>query len=99
MATLSINGQTIPATPGVSIFDHAERLGVRVPTSCHKQGKCKECLVEVVEGMHLLSPPALQEMHLNAPFRLSCQALAASGAGTIRCHTMRRGRMRIERRA
>ena len=41
---------------GVSLFEQAEALGIDVPTSCRKQGKCKECMVEVVEGMELLSP-------------------------------------------
>ena len=49
-ATLTLNGQTTAAVPGLTLFEHAERLGVRVPTSCRKQGKCKECLVEVTEG-------------------------------------------------
>jgi len=46
-ATLTINGHSVEANPASSIFDHAETLGVRVPTSCHKQGKCRECMVEV----------------------------------------------------
>ena len=47
---LVINSQPIAAPAGPSLFDYAERLGVRVPTSCRKQGKCRECLVEVIEG-------------------------------------------------
>src|SRR5271157_4428302 len=71
-ATLTINGHTTEATAGVSLFDHAERLGVRVRTSCQKQGKCRECMVEVVEGMECLSPPTSSEQHLSGNFRLSC---------------------------
>ena len=48
-------------------------MGIRVPTSCRKQGKCKECLVEVTEGMKLLSPRAPEEVHLGQNFRLSCR--------------------------
>ena len=67
-ATLTINGQTTAAVPGLSLFEHAERLGVRVPTSCKKQGKCKECLVEVDGGpWTLLSPPTPEEQHLQGP--------------------------------
>ncbi len=98
-ATLTINGQTTAATPEVSLFDHAERLGVRVPTSCMKQGKCRECMVEVVEGMGCLSPRTTPEQHLSGPFRLSCQTSVVCDGGQVRCHTMRRGHMRIERRA
>ncbi len=96
---LTINGQSIEARGGQSLFDYAEALGVDVPTSCRKQGKCKECMVEVVEGMDALSPIAEAERHLKGNFRLSCQACVAAAEGNVRCHTMRRGQMRIERRA
>jgi uncharacterized 2Fe-2S/4Fe-4S cluster protein (DUF4445 family) len=92
---LTINGHTAEAISGLSIFDHAERLGIPVPTSCQKQGKCRECIVEVSAGMEHLSPPVEQERHLNAPFRLSCRT-TVTGAGDVACHTMRRGKMRIE---
>src|SRR5581483_1551238 len=94
-ATLTINGQTIDAGPGPSLFDYAERLGVRIPTSCLKQGKCRECLVEVTEGGDLLTPREDRERHLNGAFRLSCRTRIA-GDGAVHCHTMRRGRMQIE---
>src|ERR1051326_8422261 len=98
-ATVTINDSTIDAPTGVSLFDCAERMGVRVPTSCRKQGKCKECLVEVVEGMDCLTPPAHEERHLSGSFRLSCRTQIACDTGQVRCHTMRRGKMRIESRA
>jgi hypothetical protein len=72
---------------------------VRVPTSCLKNGKCKECVVEIAEGMECLSPATPYENHLAGNFRLSCQALISAGEGHLRCHTMRRGHMRIERHA
>jgi uncharacterized 2Fe-2S/4Fe-4S cluster protein (DUF4445 family) len=97
--TLTINGYAVEAVPGLSLFDHAERLGVDVPTSCRKQGKCKECMVEVVEGMECLSQMAEPEKHLKGKFRLSCQTYVTAAAGAVRCHTMRRGHMRIERHA
>ncbi len=96
---LTINGQSTEALPGTSLFDFAEQLGVRVPTSCQKQGKCKECMVEVVEGMECLSPPTDAEEHLKGNFRLSCQCRVVKDSGVVRCHTMRRGQMRIERQA
>ena len=97
--TLTINGRTGRATAGSSLFDHAERWDIRVPTSCRKQGKCKECMVEVVEGLDCLSAPTGHERHLEGKFRLSCQCCVAADAGHVRCHTMRRGQMRIERSA
>src|SRR5579872_731694 len=95
--TLAINGHETDAPAGESLFDAAHRIGVRVPTSCVKQGKCKECMVEVAEGMECLSKQTAPESHLNGPFRLSCQTTVTAGEGRVRCHTMRRGSMRIER--
>src|SRR4051812_36188769 len=94
---VTVNGHSTPATPGLSLFDHAERLGIPVPTSCQKQGKCRECIVEVSEGVEHLSPPAFEERHLSGNFRLSCRTLVSEPC-SIRCHTMRRGQMRIETR-
>lgn len=87
------------AAAGASLFDHAETLGVQIPTSCVKQGKCKECLVEVTEGMEFLSEHTEFEEHLKGKFRLSCQSRVVADRGEVRCHTMRRGHMRIERHA
>jgi uncharacterized 2Fe-2S/4Fe-4S cluster protein (DUF4445 family) len=97
--TLTVNGRTTAASAGATLFEQAERLGVRVPTSCLTNGKCKECVVEIADGMALLTPPTSSESHLRPPFRLSCQCAIAADSGTVRCHTMRRGQMRIERRA
>jgi uncharacterized 2Fe-2S/4Fe-4S cluster protein (DUF4445 family) len=97
--TLTINGQSIQAADARSLFEYAEAMSIDVPTSCRKQGKCKECLVEVVEGMGALSARAEPESHLKGNFRLSCQARVTAAEGHVRCHTMRRGHMRIERHA
>jgi uncharacterized 2Fe-2S/4Fe-4S cluster protein (DUF4445 family) len=97
--TLTINGQSTEAREGLSLFDQAEQMGIDVPTSCRKQGKCRECLVEVVEGMDGLSARTEPERHLQGGFRLSCQTMVSAASGHVRCHTMRRGQMRIERQA
>jgi uncharacterized 2Fe-2S/4Fe-4S cluster protein (DUF4445 family) len=96
---LHINGQRASVKPGSSLFDYAESLGIHVPTSCRKQGKCKECVVEVTEGMECLSKPVPAENHLKGNFRLSCSCNIVADSGVVRCHTMRRGEMIIERRA
>jgi uncharacterized 2Fe-2S/4Fe-4S cluster protein (DUF4445 family) len=96
---LHVNTRSAVVAPGTSVFDAAGSLGVFVPTSCITQGKCKECMVEVAEGMEHLSPRTAAERHLTGNLRLSCQARVLPGAGVVRCHTMRRGEMRIERRA
>ena len=97
--TLHFNGQTAKATQGHSLFTHAEELGIPVPTSCNKNGKCKECVVEVIEGMEHLSKPGPEERHLKGAFRLSCCSRVIAEEGSVRCHTMRRGTMRIEKHA
>ncbi len=99
MVTLAINGATTNAPTGATLFDCAEAIGIRVPTSCVKNGKCKECVLEVAEGMECLTPPTPFESHLAGNFRLACQASIAGSEGYLRCHTMRRGHMRIERQA
>jgi len=98
-AKVAINGQLIDSAQGSSLFECAERIGVPVPTSCQKQGKCKECIVEVTEGLDFLSPRTAEESHLKDGFRLACRCHVTSDAGEVRCHTMRRGQMRIERQA
>jgi uncharacterized 2Fe-2S/4Fe-4S cluster protein (DUF4445 family) len=98
-ATLTINARSTNAPPGATLFDLAEQLDVQVPTSCRKNGKCKECIVEITEGAHLLTPRTDHEKHLKGNFRLSCQTSVTRTAGHVKCHTMRRGQMRIERSA
>ena len=88
---LHFNNQYSTVAPGFSLFDYAESLGIHVPTSCRKQGKCKECLVEISEGMECLSEPVEQEAHLKDNFRLSCRCRIISDTGIVRCHTIRRG--------
>jgi uncharacterized 2Fe-2S/4Fe-4S cluster protein (DUF4445 family) len=96
---LFFNNKKFNVKKGSSLFDYAESFGIRVPTSCQKQGKCKECLVEIIEGMECLSEPVQKESHLNGNFRLSCRTKIIADSGVIRCNTMRRGRMKIENKA
>lgn len=83
------------ALPGDTLFHSATQAGVQVPTSCRAQGKCRECILEIVEGAERLSPRTVPERHLSEHFRLACQTRLMS-AGDVRCRTMQRGQMRIE---
>jgi uncharacterized 2Fe-2S/4Fe-4S cluster protein (DUF4445 family) len=96
---LNVNNRTKLVESGTSLFECAESLGIYVPTSCRKQGKCRECLVEVTEGAELLNERSSQESHLHGTFRLSCRARVMARSGVVRYHTMRRGEMKIERQA
>ncbi len=50
--SLIVNGRTVVASGARHRCSScAEGLGVRVPTSCQTNGKCKECIVEVVDGL------------------------------------------------
>lgn len=96
---VDINANRCSSAAGRTLFECAESVGVRVPTSCFKNGKCRECLVEIAAGGDLLTPPTASEAHLRAGFRLACQARVLSGTGTVRCHTLRRSAMRIQEQA
>lgn len=93
---LIIDGQAVATGTQRTLFRLAQSVDVHVPTSCHEQGKCRECLVEVDRGGDLLSPPTSAEEHLPDGFRLSCQATVVGTAGDVHCHTLRRGALQIE---
>src|SRR3990172_8927258 len=93
MSRLFVDHREAPVSAGASLFDCAEAIGIQVPTSCVKQGKCRECLLEVEEGGDILSGRTPEEAHLDGKFRLACRTRIV-GEGTVRCHTMRRGPMR-----
>src|SRR5262245_50655912 len=93
MKELYIDHQKATDT-GVSLFECAEAVGVQVPTSCVKQGKCRECILEIQSGGGFLSPRSPEEEHLGESFRLACRTTFAQ-EGVVRCHTMRRGSMKI----
>jgi uncharacterized 2Fe-2S/4Fe-4S cluster protein (DUF4445 family) len=93
--SLIIDNQEAKGSIGDSIFECAETIQVSVPTSCFKQGKCRECLVEIEEGAELLTELTPQESHLGGRFRLACRTRFAE-PGVVRCHTLKRGSLRIE---
>lgn len=56
--TLTIDGQTVSAAPGVTILKAAEAAGITIPTICYHDyctanGLCRMCVVEV-EGARVL---------------------------------------------
>lgn len=59
----------------VTLFDRADELGARVPTSCGRNGTCHECIVEITSGADLLEARTEAEGFLRDPFRLACQAV------------------------
>ena len=85
-----LNGHELRAHRGKSLFDYADHLRVRVPTSCGRGGSCHECIVEVRSGMEGLFPNSRDEYFLSGNYRLACQAIVADPSETIEFSVLRR---------
>jgi ferredoxin len=81
-------GAASPRAP--TLFDRADQLAWRVPTSCKRTGRCHECVVEVTAGAEQLSAPTEAERFLRPPFRLACQAALADAQADVRFAVVRR---------
>ena len=75
---------------GKSIFDYADDLKVRVPTSCGRSGKCHECIVEIKNGYNKLTQPTNKESFLKEPYRLACQTKIDSTDEPIEVSVLKR---------
>ncbi|MGA0570080.1 formate dehydrogenase subunit alpha [Variovorax sp. VNK109] len=58
--TFTLDGRSVDAGPGESIWSAAKRQGVEIPNLCHKpglrpDGNCRACVVEI-EGERTLAP-------------------------------------------
>jgi uncharacterized 2Fe-2S/4Fe-4S cluster protein (DUF4445 family) len=67
---------------------------LRVPTSCRRTGRCRECIVEVTEGAEQLCDATEAEAFLRPPFRLACQAELRDEDAPVEFSVVRR-RLRI----
>ena len=74
MTPLVHGDRELELTRGKTLFEYADELSVRVPTSCRRDGECHECIVEVRQGMDALSPATEAESFLRGNYRLACQA-------------------------
>jgi uncharacterized 2Fe-2S/4Fe-4S cluster protein (DUF4445 family) len=74
MTPLKNGDHPIELERGKSLFEYADDLSVRVPTSCRRDGECHECIVEVRSGLDALSPLTDAEAFLRDNYRLACQA-------------------------
>ncbi|MCH2595850.1 MAG: ASKHA domain-containing protein [Pirellulales bacterium] len=89
-AVVSHSGNATPLCVGNTLFDHADELAVRVPTSCGRTGHCHECIVEVRRGHEGLSPRTEDEAFLAENYRLACQATILENAADIEFALLRR---------
>ena len=90
MSALYHAGRKLDLVVGKTIFDYADALGVRVPTSCRRNGECHECIVEVRRGMEALSPPSEPEAFLRGNYRLACQARIVNPDADVEFVVLRR---------
>ena len=90
MSPLNYDGQTLESLVGSSIFDYADALSVRVPTSCGRTGECHECIVEIKRGMDALSPLTDAEAFLREDYRLACQAKISDADADVEFAVLRR---------
>ena len=90
MSPLYHSGRELELVPGRTIFDYADDLKVRVPTSCGRNGDCHECIVEIRQGMEALSPPTGPEHFLIGDYRLACQAKVVDADRVVEFAVLRR---------
>lgn len=78
---------------GGRLLDACDELGAPIEFSC-RSADCGTCIVEVIEGDHLVEPPSiteregLQKLCAKEPLRLACQAVIKQGAGIVRLRTL-----------
>lgn len=94
MGELIHENERRPIRAGRTLFEAADELAVRVPSSCRRSGRCRECVVQVHEGAESLAPPTAAEAFLPHGFRLACQAVVARDERNVRFAVLRR-RLRI----
>ena len=87
---VSHSGESCPAEAGKTIFDYADALQVRVPTSCGRTGFCHECIVEIKRGSEALSARSEAEAFLSGSYRLACQALVEQTQHDVEFALLRR---------
>ena len=90
MSPLNYDGHTLESHIGKSIFDYADALSVRVPTSCGRTGECHECIVEIRKGMDALTPHTEAESFLREDYRLACQAVLTDTGSEVEFAVLRR---------
>lgn len=92
---IRFNEQPLDPEVDRTLFEHADRLGIRIPSGCGRVGSCHECIVEVTRGAEALSPKTCHEDFLRGNYRLACQCRLARGNVEIHVHALRRGRPQI----
>tara|TARA_B100000029_G_scaffold430069_1_gene440815 strand:+ start:4729 stop:6369 length:1641 start_codon:yes stop_codon:yes gene_type:complete len=90
LSPVYLNSQKLDSEKGDSLFDFADSLSVRVPTSCGRTGECHECIVEIRKGIKAITPQTSSEKFLRGDYRLACQAFVADPSEEIEFAILRR---------
>ena len=90
MPPLHSNNRQLDLVEGKSIFDYADTLKIRVPTSCGRSGECHECIVDIRRGIGALTPPTEAEGFLRGVYRLACQARISDPSADVEFAALRR---------
>ncbi len=90
MSPLYYGDRKLKLVDGRTMFDYADNLRVRVPTSCRRSGECHECIVEIRRGMEGLNPRTQPERFLRDDYRLACQAQVVDTGASIEFALLRR---------
>ena len=90
MAPIRLNGREVQAHSGKSLFDYADFMRVRIPSSCGRGGSCHECIVEVKDGAKGLTPHSRDEYFLFGNYRLACQAIVTDPSQAMEFAVLRR---------
>ena len=93
------DGREIELTVGKTVFDYADSLKLRVPTSCGRTGECHECIIEIKQGQSSLSKPSASESFLGDNYRLACQAYVSDSDSDVEFATLRRQPRILTKRA
>ena len=90
MSPLHHGNESLPLKVGKTLFDYADDLALRVPTSCGRTGECHECIVELRTGTDAVSPKSDAEDFLRFDYRLACQATVVDVEADIEFNVLRR---------
>ena len=90
MSPVIADGREVQYKEKNTLFDYADSLEVRVPTSCGRTGECHECIVEIRNGMNSLNLVTEQEKFLRGNYRLACRTTLEDSHTTVEFATLRR---------
>jgi len=90
MCPVKLNSKSLKSIQGKTLFEYADELSVRVPTSCQRNGECHECIVEIQKGFESLNPMTKPEKFLRGNYRLACQAFLKNQSSNVDFSILRR---------